>query len=161
MAPAVDSPIGPLTPERFQPEGVRHQAMVGPKFVYALFNPRDRMHIVARTFLDFVRDGSLPFRRLVINDDTVDEAATQLKRRASMGNPGKFLAVLDESALYHFEPTPAETLGLSMTRFSEWSDLEASFTDFVIATHMEELEIDHLLTFDRHFEAFEMTTLPY
>ena len=34
-------------------------------------------------------------------------------------------------------------------------------TDFVVASHMAEVGVDHLLTFDRDFEPFELTTLPY
>jgi hypothetical protein len=45
--------------------------------------------------------------------------------------------------------------------FVEWTDLDASFTDFIVATHMEALEIDHILTYDRHYDAFYVTTLPY
>ena len=45
--------------------------------------------------------------------------------------------------------------------FVEWTDLDASFTDFVVAAHMDALEVDHILTYDRHYDAFDVTTLPY
>jgi hypothetical protein len=37
------------------------------------------MHAVSRAFMTFVRDGDLPYRRLIVNDHIADEAATRLK----------------------------------------------------------------------------------
>jgi hypothetical protein len=161
MAEPVETPIGTVTAEHFRPGHVRHQVVVGPKFLYALFNPRDRMHAVARAFMSFVRDGDLPYRRLVLNDHIVDEAATRLKKQASIRNAASFLTTLDESTLYQFESTPEDVFGDARALFVEWTDLDASFTDFVVAAHMDALEIDHILTFDRHYDAFDVTTLPY
>lgn len=45
--------------------------------------------------------------------------------------------------------------------FVEWTDLNASLTDFTVASHMQALAVDHILTYDRHYDAFEVTTLPY
>lgn len=50
--------------------------------------------------MTFVCDGDLPYRRLIVNDHIVDEAATRLKKQASMQNAVSFLTTLDESALY-------------------------------------------------------------
>ncbi len=135
--------------------------MMGPKFLYALFNPRDQMHAVTRAFMTFVRSGDLPYRRLVVNDHIVDEAATRLKKQASMQNAAQFLSTLEESRLYQFESVPTAVFSAAKATFIDWTDLDASFTDFVVATHMDELEIDHILTFDRHYDAFDVTTLPY
>ena len=51
MAEPVETPIGIVTAEHFRPGHVRHQVVVGPKFLYALFNPRDQMHAVSRAFV--------------------------------------------------------------------------------------------------------------
>lgn len=161
MTDAIETPIGTVTPEHFRPGHVRHQVFVGPKFLYALFNPRDRMHAVSRAFMAFVRDGALPYRRLIVNDHIVDEAATRLKKKASMKNAASFLRTLDESTLYRFECVSEEVFTSARSRFVEWTDLDASFTDFVVAAHMEALEVDHILTYDRHYDAFDLTTLPY
>lgn len=161
MAEPVDTPIGTITAEHFRPGHVRHQVVVGPKFLYALFNPRDRMHAVSRAFMAFVRAGDLPYRRLVVNDHIVDEAATRLKKQASMRNAASFLTTLDESTLYQFEPVSGDVFDDAKARFVEWTDLDASFTDFIVATQMDHLGIEHILTYDRHFDAFEVTPLPY
>jgi predicted nucleic acid-binding protein len=161
MAEPVETPIGTVTAEHFRPGHVRHQVVVGPKFLYALFNPRDRMHAVARAFMTFVRDGELPYRRLIVNDHIVDEAATRLKKQASMRNAASFLTTLDESTLYQVAAVSEGVFAEAKTMFVEWTDLDASFTDFVVAAHMAELEVEYILTFDRHYDAFDVTTLPY
>lgn len=111
--------------------------------------------------LSYVRDGALPYRRLVLNDHIVDEAATRLKKQASMRNAALFLTTIEESTLYQFESVPVGVFEGATSTFLEWTDQDASFTDCIVAEHMEALEIDHILTFDRHFDAFEVTTLPY
>lgn len=161
MAEPVDTPIGTVTAEHFRPGHIRHQVVCGPKFLYALFNPKDRMHTVSRAFLTFVRDGDLPYRRLIVNDHIVDEAATRLKKQASMQNAATFLTTLDESDLYQFESVTSEVFDDAKATFVEWTDLDASLTDFIVASHMEELDIDHILTYDQHYDAFDVTTLPY
>jgi len=161
MVDSIETPIGAITPEHFRPGHVRHQVFVGPKFLYALFNPRDQMHKVSRAFMTFVRDGELPYRRLLINGHIVDEAATRLKKKASMKNAASFLTTLDESSLYRFESVSEDVFDNAKETFVEWTDLDASFTDFVVASHMEELEVDHILTYDQHYDAFDLTTLPY
>jgi predicted nucleic acid-binding protein len=161
MADPVDTPIGTVTAEHFRPGHVRHQVVVGPKFLYALFNPQDQLHAVSRAFMTFVRDGDLPYRRLIVDDHIVDEAATRLKKQASMRNAASFLATLDESTLYQFESVSEDVFDGAKATFVEWTDLDASLTDFTVAAHMESLEVDHILTYDRHYDAFDVTTLPY
>ena len=161
MAEPVDTPIGTVTTEHFRPGHVRHEVVVGPKFLYALFNPQDQMHAVSRAFMAFVRDGDLPYRRLIVNDHIVDEAATRLKKQASMRNAVSFLTTLDESTLYQFESVSEDVFDDAKATFVEWTDLDASLTDFTVAAHMEALEVDHILTYDRHYDAFDVTTLPY
>ena len=161
MAEPVETPIGTVTAEHFRPGHVRHRVVVGPKFLYALFNPRHRMHPVSRAFMDFVRDGDLPYRRLVLNDHIVDDAATRLEKQASMRLAAMFLTTLGESSLYQFECVSADVFGEARERFVDWTDLDASFTDFVVSAHMADLEIDHVLTYDQHYDAFDVTPLPY
>jgi len=161
MAEPVETPIGTVTAEHFRPGNVRHQVLVGPKFLYALFNPQDQLHAVSRAFMAFVRDGDLPYRRLIVNDHIVDEAATRLKKQASMRNAATFLTTIDESTLYQSESVPEDAFEDAKATFIEWTDLDASLTDFTVAAHMEALEVDHILTYDRHYDAFDVTTLPY
>ena len=119
------------------------------------------MHPVSRAFMAFVRDGDLPYRRLIVNDHIVDEAATRLRKQASMRNAASFLTTLDESTLYQFESVSEDVFRDGKEMFVDWTDLGASFTDFIVAAHMDALEVEHVLTYDRHYDAFDVTTLPY
>ena len=126
MADPIETPIGTITAEHFRPGHVRHQVFVGPKFLYALFNPRDRMHTVTRAFMAFVRDGDLPYRRLIVNGHIVDEAATRLKKQAALQNAVSFLTTLDESTLYQFEAVSEDVFRDGKGMFAEWTDLDLS-----------------------------------
>ena len=119
------------------------------------------MHSISRAFTDFVRDGDLPHRRLVVNDHVVDEAATRLEKQASMRQAAAFLTTLGESSLYQFECVSADVFGEVRETFVDWTDLDASFTDFVVSAHMADLEMDYILTYDQHSDAFDVMTLPY
>lgn len=103
----------------------------------------------------------IPYRYLIVNDHIVDEAATRLKKRASIRMASSFLTTLEDSRLYQTEYVPEEVFEEATNTFIEWTDLNASFTDFVVAQHMSELEIDHIGTYDQHYDAFDVTTLPY
>lgn len=161
MEEPIQTSIGPITAEHFRPGRVRHQVIVGPKFLYSMFDPEDEMHAVSRAFMTFVRDGDLPYRYLVVNDHIVDEAATRIKKRASIQMASTFLTTLDESHLYRFEYVPRDVFAEAKETFTEWTDLNASFTDFVVVQQMDELDIDHIVTYDRHYECFDVTALPY
>jgi predicted nucleic acid-binding protein len=161
MAESVQTPIGTITAEHFRPGHTRHQVVVGPKFLYSLFDPQDQMHVVSQAFMTFVRDGDLPYRYLIVNDHIVDEAATRLKKQASIRRATTFLTTLDNSHLYQFEYVPEEIFEEATNIFVEWTDLNASFTDFVVTQHMAELGIDHIITYDQHYSAFDVTSLPY
>ena len=53
---------------------------------------------------------------------------------------------LNESTVYRFESVSEDVFSDARATFIDWTDLDASFTDFVVAAHMEELEVDHILT---------------
>jgi hypothetical protein len=78
-----------------------------------------------------------------------------------MRNAATFLTTLDKSDLYQLESVTPEVFSDATDTFIEWTDLDASLTDFIVASHMAELEVDHILTYDRHYDAFDVTTLPY
>lgn len=119
------------------------------------------MHAVSRAFMEFVRDGDLPYRHLVVNDHIIDEAATRLKKQASMQNAVAFLATLNESRLYQYESVSENVFTEAIDTFPERTDLDASLTDFIVTARMDNLDIDHILTYDQHYDAFDMTTPPY
>lgn len=91
----------------------------------------------------------------------VDEAATRLKKQVSVRNAVQFLETLEDSELFRLEPVSEDVFRAATDRFVEWTDLDASLTDFVVAAHASDLGVDHVLTFDGHYEAFDVTILLY
>lgn len=119
------------------------------------------MPAVSRAFMTFVRAGDLPYRRLVGDDHVVDVAATRWKTQASMRNATALDTTLDEGSLYQFESVSEGIVDDANEPFVEWTDLPASFTDVVVAAHTADLAIHHVLTYDRHLDAFDVMVLPY
>lgn len=160
---AVETQFGRVTPSHFAPADgtVRHRVFIGPKFLYALFNPGDDLHVVSTTFIEYVRTGAVPYRRLLVNEHALDEAATRLKRKATMRQAARLLTAVAESEYLRLERVPDAAFDDARDRFVEWDDYTASFTDFVVISHMNALGVAHLATYDSDFDAFEITTLPY
>jgi predicted nucleic acid-binding protein len=159
----VETSFGRIVPSHFAPHDgtVRHQVFLGPKFLYALFNSGDDLHTLSATFIEYVRTGAIPYRRLLVNEHALDEAATRLKRKATMRQAARLLTAVEESEYLRLERVPDDTFDDARTRFVEWDDYTASFTDFVVVEHMNTLDIDHLATYDSDFDAFDIMTLPY
>lgn len=162
MSDGIETPLGTIRPAHYYPSGVRHRIITGPKFLYAMFNPADEMHTVSTALPEFIKQqNKLPYNRLVVNDHIIDEAATRLKKKVSLRNAVTFLETVRDSQYFVFESTPASAFTHATERFSEWDELDASMTDFIIASHMEELGIDYIATYDSDFGAFDVTTVPY
>lgn len=161
MENTIETPVGTLTPAHFTPKRIRHQIVLDPKFLFALYYPQDRMHPVSKALLTFIQSGDLPYRRLIVNEHIIDETATRLKRKASLRNAETFLDTIDRSELFRLERVSGSVFDAAGQRFREWDDHGASFTEFVIAAQMEERELDYIGTYDQHFEAFDVTTVPY
>lgn len=124
MSEGVETPIGTIRPAHYYPRDVRHQIVTGPKFLYAMFNPADKMHTVSTALRDFIQQKELPYNHLVVNDHIIDEAATRLKKNASLRNAVIFLETVRDGQYFTFKSTPASVFTHATERFSEWDDLE-------------------------------------
>lgn len=160
--PEIETALGPVTPAHFYDgdDAVPRSCVLGPKFLYALYDPDEAFHDVAYAFLAFVRDEVLPYRRFVVNEHVVDEAATRLKKRAGMPQATAFLDALEDSTYFAVVPLEAETFHQVRTRFREWDDNDASFTDFTIGVQMAARGLDHVMTFDSDLATFDVRTHP-
>lgn len=157
----IETPVGTITPAHFDPGEIRHQIFLGPTFLYALYNPEDTMHPVSNAFMEFLQSGDLPYRQLIVIDHSLDEAATRLKKKVSLRNATELLTAVTESQYVQFRVTPRSVFDHAVDRFIEWDDLDASLTDFLIASSMIEMDVGYIATYDRHFDAFDVTTVPY
>ncbi|MFB6283330.1 MAG: type II toxin-antitoxin system VapC family toxin [Halobacteria archaeon] len=161
MGEKYDTPLGLLTLENFRPVGTRHRLFVGPKFLFSLFNPGDKLHTVCKLFMRFLRNNELPYRKLLVNDHVVDEAATRLKKRTSNKYTEAFIETIGSSGIYEEKITGDTEYSKAKETFLERTKLDAAFTDHLVAAHMKELNIDHIVTFDTHYDSFNLTTLPH
>lgn len=134
---------------------------LGPKFLFAFFNPNDTLHGASRALAEFARSGDLPYRQFTVNEHTLDEAATRLKKRASLRNAELLFTAVEESGLFRFERISDDAFEQARTRFIDWDDNDASFADYANRCHMEELDVDHIATYDRHYQLFDVVTLPH
>lgn len=161
MAP-IETQTGPVTPSAFYDGGrpAPRSCFLGPKFLYALYNPDDGFHDLAYAFLTFVREERLPYRRFVVNEHVVDEAATRLKKRATHDRAAAFLDAVDASEYFSLAELESTTFEAVRERFVDWGDNGASFTDFTIGVQMDLRDIDHVMTFDSDLELFDVTTHP-
>lgn len=106
---------------------------------------------------------SRTIRRASRNDpvDRDAETASRLKRKASLREARRFLDTVEESDLFFVESVREDVFERASRRFRDWDDHGASFTEFVIATQMESRDIEQIATYDRGFESFDVTVVPY
>ncbi|ADD03713.1 PIN domain protein [Natrialba magadii ATCC 43099] len=158
----VETAIGTVTPSHFDSvDGtVPRTCVLGPKFLYALYNPDEAFHDVSYAFLTFVREEQLPYRRFVVNEHSIDEAATRLKKRADMTCVTSFLSAVETSEFFDIVSIDAETFERVRERFLNWDDNSASFTDFTIGVQMECRGFEHIMSFDSDLEMFDVSVHP-
>lgn len=161
MADTIDTAVGTVYSTDYEPVELTHRVFLGPKFLFSFFNKNDELHEVSRAVVEFVRNGTLPYRQFITNDHAIDEAATRLKKRGSIRYADLLLRAFEESGLFRLERVPEEAFETACDRFTRWNDNDASFTDFVIASHMEQIGVDHIATYDRHYRLFEVEPLPH
>lgn len=161
MGRSIETEVGRVSVTDFEPGHLTHRVFLGPKFLFAFFNKNDELHGASRAIAEFARSGDLPYRQFIVNEHSLDEAATRLKKRASLRYAELLFRAVEESDLFRFERVPANAFEQARNRFIEWDDNDASFTDFVIACHMDEMGVDHIATYDSHYQLFDVVTVPH
>lgn len=161
MGDSIDTENGTVFAGDFEPNRLTHRVFFGPKFLFSFFNNNDAVHEASRAIAEFTRRGDLPYRHFIINEHALDEAATRLKKKASLRYVDSLFKAIEKSSLFRFERVPDEAFEEACERFIEWNDTDASFTDFVIACHMEKIGVDHIATYDRHYQLFDVVTVPH
>ena len=118
--------------------------------IVAWFNKRDKYHEDAQRVLKNIRGGNLEFTRFIISDYILDESLTffesVIKDHKLAVDVGEALM---DSSYVAIERVDDETFMTSWQRFKNSSGL--SFTDCTSMTLMDELETQHVFTFDQHF----------
>lgn len=118
--------------------------------IVAWFNKRDKYHEDAQRVLKDIREGNLEFTRFIVSDYILDESLTFFE--SVVKDHELAVAVgeaMMESSYVSIERVDEETFMTSWQRFKNSSGL--SFTDCTSMTLMDELETQHVFTFDQHF----------
>lgn len=149
-------------PEAFAPtDPATATAFVDSSALFALFNPRDERHRSAKAFHEYCEEGALSYSRLVTNDHVLDEVATRLRRRVNHGRAVRAIEGVEKEERYVLACTGPETYRRGVRRFVDYHDIDLSFTDCVVAAHMDDAGIDHVFTYDGDFAAFDCTVIPH
>lgn len=129
--------------------------------LFALFHPNDERHVTTKRFYELSRYGELPYQRFVTNDYVIDEVATLLRQRVHHDRALNALATVLNGDIYDIEFVTPEIFHAARRRFADFDDHALSFTDCTIVSHMDDLGLDHLLSFDDDFAAFDCTVIPH
>lgn len=124
----------------------------------ALYNADDVHHEEARTTMDMIRRGEIPFTRFYTTDYVIDETLTFLslivKDHDLAIEVGRALLKSPFTSIVHVD---AELFHKSWERFQNIKG--PSFTDCTSFTAMEENGLNPAFTYDSHFRAAGFRTM--
>lgn len=161
MGNSIETEVGTVSVANFEPGRLTHRVFFGPKFLFSFFNKNDSLHEASNAIAKFARSGDLPYRQFIVNEHALDEAATRLKKKASFRYADSLFKAVETSDMFQFNRISDKAFEKACERFIQWNDNDASFTDFVIASHMDEIGVDHIATYDRHYQLFDLVTIPH
>lgn len=145
--------------------------VVGQKFLASIFYSFDRdtpgnsdeeirKRDFSHKFIQGIKDSELPFERIIVNQHTIDEAATHLKRNYSTGEAINCVQIVRSSDVFEIASVDSELFIEVCERFDSWSDQDGSFTDFVIGVQSELNNRRCIATWDSHYTPFDLELLP-
>lgn len=141
------------------PSEYTQRLVLGPKFLASMFrsNPDDDAapnQRFARALLDWMRNEEIAYKRLLINQHVLDEAATHLKKHNVPAAAFECVETVRSSELFVICETDAEAFAESCRTFCEYDDHDGAMTDFITKTFLERSETPYLATWDDHYQPF-------
>lgn len=144
-----------------------HPATTGPTALFldtsglvAYFHPRADEHEATAAFVERVRDGELPYRPLYTSTYVLDELVTVLESRGDHHLASHALETLPASDATRVVYESPERFEAAVEAYHRYDDLDASFTDHLIAAQMDARGVEHVLTYDGDFAALGLTPVP-
>lgn len=145
--------------------------VVGQKFLASIFYDLDRdnpgnsdeelrKERFSHKFVEGIRNSELPFDTIIVNQHTIDEAATHLKRNYSIDAAVRCVQTVESSDIFEIVEVGTDLFKKVCDRFTNWSDQEGSFTDFAIGVQSEEVNRVCIATWDSHYIPFDLELLP-
>lgn len=148
--------------DRFQPpEPGPTPLFLDTSALFPSFYERADEHDEMAAFFDALRDRTLPYRPLYVNQHVLDELVTLLWQRAS-----RALAVRAIEQVWRSDNVLALTvadpdLDATISEFRRYHDASASFTDHTIRVQADERNVECVLAYDGDFETLGLTTIPH
>lgn len=128
--------------------------------LFAHFHPGTEEHEEVRRFLSAVGANEIPYRPLVTNTYVIDELATLLLSKGTHEHAREALKRTLDSDAVRVRPETDEQFAEARDGFERYDDHEISFTDQMIAAHMREESVTHVLAYDGDFETLGFEQIP-
>jgi uncharacterized protein len=121
-------------------------------YYLALFNPRDELHAAAVSVTSQISDS------IVTTAWVLTEFADALCRQRHRALAARFIADLADDRITIVPPS-AELFNRGLELYSTRTDKDWSLTDCISFVVMQQQNISHALTADKHFEQAGFSTL--
>ncbi len=146
--------------EHFKPEPANYtqRLAIGPKFLATLFisnSTKERKQRFSRELLKWVKNGDIAYKRLLVNQHVLDEAATHLKKKGSPDDAFNCVKTTLSSEIFEICRTDSEEFEEACHSFCKFDDHDGAMTDFLTKTFLENSETSYLATWDGHYQAFK------
>lgn len=150
----------------FQPEPTDYtqRLVIGPKFLASLFKSNlseseEREQHFSRKFLKWVKNEELPYKRLILNQHALDEAATHLKKKGSPDTAFSCVDTVLSSEIFNVRVTNRDEFKDACNTFCKFDDHDGAMTDFITKSVIENSDTSYLVTWDSHYQAFDQVKL--
>lgn len=140
--------------------------ILGPKFLASIFrsDPTDdeiRQQEFSQELLKWIRDEEIAYKRILINQHALDEAATHLKKHSSPDDAFQCVRTVMASKIFVVDVPDDNVFERACDTFCEFEDHEGALTDFITKTFLEDSDTPYLATWDGHYQSFrELKLLP-
>lgn len=123
----------------------------------SMADSNDPLHKICREIRDnWLKQGAI----LVTSDYVIDETLTLIRMRLGIGAAEKWWNQLADSPRLKLEWVHSERAEKAREWFFKWKDKSFSFTDCTSFVVMKDLQLDNVLTSDKHFVQAGFEILP-
>lgn len=127
---------------------------------FAAFNATDTHHDPARTVLEAIRTGELPYRPLYTTGYVLAELATLTLRKKDHSAAVRAVKhAADPSNITVLYPDAA-TFAAAREEFGRYDDQQISFVDHVTGVLAAERDVERVFAFDSDFRTLGFTVVP-
>lgn len=127
---------------------------------FAHYYERADEHDVARQVFERIEDGDLFYRPLFTSHAVLTELATLLLRKATHTDATRAVREIWEAESLNVLPIDTLRFESTLAEFERYDDQEITFVDHTTGALADELGVEHVFGFDRHFRTLGLTRVP-